>query len=75
METNCRRHTRQYLSGCADVGIALERMQLSPSSGWIAINAMVEVAEELLKVEDQVWMHASGVEQIGSTSMWFRRLL
>jgi len=48
-------------------GIAPQRLQVSPSRGWIAVNATVGEVEELLKTEYHVWTHSSGVEQIGSS--------
>ncbi|KAJ7162822.1 subtilisin-like protein [Mycena filopes] len=46
-------------------GLAEERLRLSPSRGWIAVNVTVKEAEELLRTEYHVFAHPSGKEQFG----------
>ncbi|KAJ6476116.1 subtilisin-like protein [Mycena sanguinolenta] len=48
-----------------DSGLSHERLRLSPSRGWIAVNVTVEEAESLLNTEYHVYTHPSGVEQFG----------
>ncbi|KAJ7890306.1 subtilisin-like protein [Mycena leptocephala] len=48
-----------------DSGLAAERLRLSPSRGWIAVNVTVEEAEKLLHTEYHVYTHPSGAEQFG----------
>jgi tripeptidyl-peptidase I len=46
-------------------GIAPQRLQVSPTRGWITLDATVQEVEGLLKTEYHVWEHSSGAEQIG----------
>jgi tripeptidyl-peptidase I len=46
-------------------GIEPQRLKLSPSRGWISVNATIGEVEDLLKTEYHVWTHSSGVEQFG----------
>lgn len=46
-------------------GFQRERIKLSPSKGWIDVNATVAEAERLLMTEYNVYSHSSGAEQIG----------
>ncbi|KAJ6476108.1 subtilisin-like protein [Mycena sanguinolenta] len=48
-----------------DSGLSHERLRLSPSRGWIAVNVTVEEAESLLNTEYHVYTHSSGAEQFG----------
>ncbi|KAJ7258798.1 subtilisin-like protein [Mycena haematopus] len=48
-----------------DSGLSPERLRLSPSRGWIAVNVTVEEAENLLHTEYHVYTHPSGAEQFG----------
>ncbi|KAI0044218.1 subtilisin-like protein [Auriscalpium vulgare] len=49
-------------------GLAPERIRLSPSKGWLEVNATVAEAEELLDTEYHTYEHPSGAEQIGARS-------
>ncbi|KAF8194430.1 subtilisin-like protein [Mycena galopus ATCC 62051] len=49
-------------------GLSSERLRLSPSRGWIAVNVTVEEAENLLQTEYHVYTHPSGAEQFGCHS-------
>ncbi|KAJ7149241.1 subtilisin-like protein [Mycena crocata] len=46
-------------------GLAEDRLRLSPSRGWIAVNVTVEEAESLLHAQYHVYTHPSGAEQFG----------
>ncbi|KAI6136974.1 peptidase S8/S53 domain-containing protein [Pisolithus sp. B1] len=46
-------------------GIGPHRIQLSPSRGWINVNASVEEAEQLMNTEYNLYKHASGTERVG----------
>ncbi|KAJ7624321.1 subtilisin-like protein [Mycena polygramma] len=48
-----------------NAGLAEERLKLSASRGWIAVDATVEEAENLLHAEYHVYTHPSGAEQFG----------
>ncbi|KAJ7776843.1 subtilisin-like protein [Mycena maculata] len=48
-----------------DSGLAADRLRLSASRGWIAVNVTVEEAENLLQTEYHVYTHPSGAEQYG----------
>jgi tripeptidyl-peptidase-1 len=54
-----------------DSGLAAERLRLSPSRGWIAVNVTVEEAEKLLHTEYHVYTHPSGAEQFGEFNVRF----
>ena len=49
----------------AEAGFEAERLHLSPSRGWLKLNATTAEVEELLQTEYHVYTHDSGVEQIG----------
>ncbi|KAJ7200325.1 subtilisin-like protein, partial [Mycena pura] len=51
-----------------DAGLARDRLRLSPSRGWIAVNVTAAEAEELLHTEYHVYTHPSGVAQLGCHS-------
>ncbi|KAJ7200324.1 subtilisin-like protein [Mycena pura] len=51
-----------------DAGLARDRLRLSPSRGWIAVNVTAAEAEELLHTEYHVYTHPSGAEQFGCHS-------
>ncbi|KAI0063498.1 subtilisin-like protein [Artomyces pyxidatus] len=51
-----------------DTGFASDRIRLSPSKGWIEVNATVAEVEYLLDTEYHVYSHPSGTEQIGCHS-------
>lgn len=53
---------KNWLEGA---GFAPERLRLSPSRGWIAMNVSVAEAESLLHTEYHVYTHSSGAEQFG----------
>jgi tripeptidyl-peptidase-1 len=57
-----------------DSGLAAERLRLSPSRGWIAVNVTVEEAEKLLHTEYHVYTHPSGAEQFGEFNVRFYEL-
>jgi tripeptidyl-peptidase I len=46
------------------VGIAAERLRLSPSRGWIEVNATVEEVESILDADYHVYGHTQGGEHI-----------
>ncbi|KAJ7659862.1 subtilisin-like protein [Mycena rosella] len=48
-----------------DSGLSGDRLRVSPSRGWIAVNVTVEEAESLLHTEYHVYSHPSGAEQFG----------
>ncbi|KAJ7480634.1 subtilisin-like protein [Mycena latifolia] len=48
-----------------DSGLSNDRLRLSPSRGWIAVNVTVAEAESLLHTEYHVYTHPSGAEQFG----------
>lgn len=48
-----------------DFGIHPDRLRLTPSKGWIEVNATVEEVEDLIQAEYHVYTHPSGAEQIG----------
>ncbi|KAJ7843350.1 subtilisin-like protein [Mycena olivaceomarginata] len=48
-----------------DSGVSHDRLRLSPSRGWIAVNVTVEEAENCLNAEYHVYTHSSGAEQFG----------
>ncbi|KAK7001799.1 serine protease S53 [Favolaschia claudopus] len=48
-----------------DSGLSSERLRLSPSRGWIAVNATAGEVERLLQTEYYVYEHSSGAEQFG----------
>lgn len=54
---------RDWLTGA---GLGAERLRLSPSKGWIEVNATTAEVEELLSTEYHVYTHPSGAEQIGA---------
>ncbi|KAG6864832.1 hypothetical protein C0991_006892 [Blastosporella zonata] len=57
----------EWLSGA---GISADRLRLSPSKGWIDLNATVAEVEDLIMAEYHVYSHEeSGYEQIGK---WFQ---
>ena len=49
-------------------GFATERLKLSPSKGWIEVNATATEVENLLDAEYHVYAHESGSEHIGLCS-------
>ncbi|KAI0783459.1 subtilisin-like protein [Abortiporus biennis] len=49
-------------------GINKERLRLTPSKGWIEVNATVAEVEDLINAEYHVYTHPSGVEQISCHS-------
>jgi tripeptidyl-peptidase-1 len=52
-----------WLSGS---GFAANRLRVTPTKGWIEVNATVEEAERLLQAEYHVYAHGSGKEHIGA---------
>jgi tripeptidyl-peptidase-1 len=48
-----------------DAGLSGDRLRLSASRGWIAVNVTAEEAESLLRTEYHVYTHPSGASQIG----------
>lgn len=48
-----------------EFGFASERLRLTPSRGWIEVNATTAEVEDLLNTEYHVYSHPSGAEQIG----------
>ena len=47
-------------------GISRGRIRLAGNKGWIHVNATVAEAENILKTEYHVYLHASGAEQFGT---------
>ncbi|KAI0058458.1 subtilisin-like protein [Artomyces pyxidatus] len=52
----------------ASNGFSADRIRVSPSKGWIEVNATVAEAEDLLNTEYHIYSHPSGHEQIGCES-------
>jgi tripeptidyl-peptidase I len=52
-----------WLSG---TGLHPDRIRVSPSKGWIEVNATVAEVEDLLNTEYYVYTHPSGYEQTSS---------
>ncbi|EGO00781.1 hypothetical protein SERLA73DRAFT_167028 [Serpula lacrymans var. lacrymans S7.3] len=52
---------RDWLVGS---GIEAERIRVSPTKGWIQLNATVEEAEQLLRTEYHVYSHQTGQDHI-----------
>ena len=50
-----------------DAGLSGDRLRLSASRGWIAVNVTAEEAESLLRTEYHVYTHPSGAAQIGGS--------
>ena len=48
-----------------DGGFSRDRLRLSPSKGWIHVNASTSEVEKLLNTEYHVYAHPSGDTQIG----------
>ncbi|KAI0266070.1 subtilisin-like protein [Gloeopeniophorella convolvens] len=53
---------KEWLTGTGFVG---DRIRVSPSKGWIEVNATVGEVEYLLDTEYHVYEHSSGAKQIG----------
>lgn len=51
-----------------DSGIAIERLGLAPSQGWIHFNATVVEMQRLIDSKYNVYRHKTGIEQIGEQS-------
>lgn len=51
---------KEWLEGSGFTG----RMRLSPSSGWIDVNATAKEAEALLDAEYHVYRHSTGAEHV-----------
>ncbi|KAF8888934.1 peptidase S8/S53 domain-containing protein [Gymnopilus junonius] len=55
-------------SWLASQGVDKSRLRISPTRGWIMVNATVREAERLLKTEYNVYEHAEGDQHIGCES-------
>ncbi|KAL0573252.1 hypothetical protein V5O48_008699 [Marasmius crinis-equi] len=49
-------------------GFNSSRVQLSPSKGWVSVNATVEETETLLKANYYIFTHDTGIQHIACTS-------
>ncbi|KAJ7762293.1 subtilisin-like protein [Mycena maculata] len=49
-------------------GLSPDRLRVSPTKGWLEVNATVQEAEDLLLAEYHVYTHDSGKEHVASSS-------
>lgn len=62
-------------SWLSDTGFHPDRIRISPSKGWIEVNATVAEVEDLLDAEYYVYTHPSGYEQTSSCyTLWCQRI-
>lgn len=58
-----------------EVGISTDRMRLSPSKGWIDLNATVDEVESILQAEYHVFKHEdTGKEHVGTYHLLWKFL-
>ena len=62
-------------SWLSETGFHPDRIRVSPSKGWIDVNATVAEVEDLLDAEYYVYTHPSGYEQTSSCyALWCWRI-